>query len=380
MSKAKIVVREVEGKKDRALFHQVPLSVFANDPMFVPQLFFERNEHINPKKNPFFEHGDVQLFIAERDGKVVGRISAQINHLHLERYKDETGQFGFLDALDDVEVFKALLDRAATWLAERGMKRMQGPFNFSINEECGVLIEGFNTPPAIMMPHSLPYYKSHYEALGFGTAKDLIAYDFDITVEPPRSMQMMVRKVKRSDDFTIRRFSKKHLARDLDIVIGIFNDAWSQNWNFVPMTKAEITAFGDALKMLVEEDYIAIASYRGEPAAICVTLPDINEWIKDLNGRLLPFGWLKILWRMKTKAPHCVRIPLMGVKKEFHGTPVGSGLALMVIDQIIQWHRARGVKRGELSWVLQDNMPMRNVIENIGGKAYKTYRIYQRAI
>lgn len=380
MAVGEIVVRQANSKADRDRFLQLPLDVFAVDPNFVPQLFFERNEHISPKKNPFFEHAEVQLFLAERDEEVVGRISAQVNHLHIECYGDATGQFGFLDAVDDVEVFKALLDCAAKWLAERGLKRMQGPFSFSINEESGVLVEGFDTPPSIMMAHSLPYYKKYLEALGLNKAKDLIAYDFDLQLELPRAMQMMVRKTKKSKDITIRPASKKHLARDLDIIIDIFNDAWSQNWNFVPMTKAEVTAFGDALKILVSEDYIAIASYKGEPVAMSVTLPNINDWIKDLNGRLLPFGVFKLVWRLFMTSPKNVRMPLMGVKKKFHGTPVGSGLALLVIDQIMQDHKTRGVKRGELSWVLEDNMPMRNVIEGLGGEPYKMYRIYEQSI
>ncbi len=375
-----VVVREVVSKADRDKFLQVPLDVFAGDPMFVPQLFFERNEHISPKKNPFYDHADVQLFVAERDGKIVGRISAQVNHLHIERYRDATGQFGFLDAVDDVEVFKALLDRAAEWLAERGMKRMQGPFSFSINEESGVLIDGFDRSPSVMMPHSLPYYQKHMESLGLQKAKDLVAYDFDGLAVPPGGMQRMVKRVKKSGDLTIRVLSKKKLARDLDIIIDIFNDAWSQNWNFVPMTKAEINALGEALKLLVKEDYVVIASYKGQPAAMAVTLPNINDWIKDLNGRLLPFGVVKLLWRMFSKPPKSVRMPLMGVKKEFHGTMVGSGLALLVIEQVFESHRARGVKQGELSWVLEDNMPMRKVIENLGGQPYKTYRVYEQAI
>ena len=380
MTSSGIVVREVVSKADRGKFLQLPLDVFAGEENFVPQLFFERNEHISPKKNPFFEHADVQLFVAERGGQVVGRISAQVNHLHLERYNDATGQFGFLDAVDDRAVFKALLDKAASWLSERGMKRMQGPFSFSINEESGLLVDGYDTPPSIMMGHSLPYYKAHLEALGMSKAKDLIAYDFDLQLELPRAMQMMVRKTKKSKDITIRPASKKNLARDLDIIIEIFNDAWSQNWNFVPMTKEEVTAFGDALKILVSEDYVAIASYKGEPVAMSVTLPNINDWIRDLNGRLLPFGLFKLVWRLFLSPPKNVRMPLMGVKKEFHGTPVGSGLALLVIDQIMQDHKKRGVERGELSWVLEDNMPMRNVIEGLGGQPYKTYRIYEQAI
>jgi len=380
MANKDVVVRPVTSKADRRKFLAVPLKVFADDPKFVPQLFFERAEHISEKKNPFFEHAEAQLFLAERDGEVVGRISAQINHLHLERYEDATGQFGFLDAVDDVDVFKALLTQAAAWLSERGMKRMQGPFNFSINEDVGVLIDGFDTSPSIMMPHSRPYYQTHLEALGLNKAKDLVAYDMDGLLEPPRAMQLMMRKVQKSGNVTVRPLSKKHLARDLDIIISLFNDAWSQNWNFVPMTKAEITALGDALKILVSEDYIAIASYKGVPAAMAVTLPDINDWIKDLNGRLLPFGWAKILYERFVKAPKAVRMPLMGVKKEFQGTVIGAGLAIVVIETLFRTHKERGVLRGELSWVLEDNIAMRNVIENLGATVYKTYRVYEQAL
>ena len=375
-----IVVRDVVSKADRDKFLALPLKVSADDPMFVPQLFFERREHINSKKNPFFEHADVQLFLAERDGEVVGRISAQVNHLHLERYGDATGQFGFLDAIDDPEVFRVLLDHAADWLGKRGIKRMQGPFSFSINEEAGVLIDGFDTPPAIMMPHNWPYYQRHMETAGLQKAKDLIAYDFDGLFDRPRAIELIASKAKKSGDLSVRPLSKKHMARDLNIIIDIFNDAWSKNWNFVPMTKAEITALGETLRFLVKEDYIAIASFKGEPAAMAVTLPDINDWIKDLKGRLLPFGWAKVLWELYGKTPKAMRMPLMGVKKKFHGSPVGSALALVVIEQLFRYHKARGVKRGELSWVLEDNMPTRKVIENLSGKPYKTYRIYERAI
>jgi GNAT superfamily N-acetyltransferase len=375
-----IAVRPVVSKGDRKKFLQVPLDVFADDEAFVPQLFFERGEHIDPKKNPFFEHGEVQLFIAERGGKVVGRISAQINHLHIERYDDATGHFGFLDAIDDIEVFKALLDTASDWLKQRGMKHMVGPFNFSINEDIGVLIDGFETAPCVMMPHALPYFQKHIEALGLQKAKDVFAYRFDGLPDPPRAMQKMVGKVKNAGDLTIRPMSKKNLANELEIIIDIFNDAWSDNWSFVPMTRAEITALGEALKMLVKEDYIAIAEYKGKPTAMAVSLPDINDWIKDLNGRLMPFGVIKILYRMMATPLKSARMVLMGVKREFHGTPIGSAMALAVIEEVRKAHKARGMQRAELSWILEDNTAIRNVIESVGGVAYKTYRVYGREI
>jgi GNAT superfamily N-acetyltransferase len=193
-----------------------------------------------------------------------------------------------------------------------------------------------------------------------------------------RSMQAIVDKAKKSGDIRIRPFSKKNMARDIEIIMSIFNDAWSDNWGFVPFTPEEITALGSNLKMLVKDEYIVIAEYRGKPAAMAVTLPDINAWLADLNGRLLPFGWAKLVWRLMAKPPEAVRMPLMGVLRKHHGTAIGSALALSVIDTLYRYHRGRGTKRAELSWILEDNRPMRRVIESLGAVPYKTYRIYEK--
>jgi GNAT superfamily N-acetyltransferase len=373
-------VREVATAADRRAFLKIPFQVFADDPNWVAPLFIEREEHLSPKKNPYFLHADVALFIAERDGRPVGRISAQHDRLRLEHHRDATGLFGFLDALDDPEVFAALLGAAAQWLKARDLARMEGPFTFSINDETGLLVDGFATPPVMMMGHARPYYARHVEAAGLIKAKDVIAYDYDGLKPLPRAMQAMIGKAHANGDLSVRALSKKDLARDLAIIIGIFNDAWSENWGFVPMTEEEITALGKNLKMLVAERYIAIASYRGEPAAMAVSLPDINRWIKDLNGRLLPFGWAKLAFRLLAKPPEAVRVPLMGLRKKFHGTAIGSALVLAAIDSIREYHLARGTRRAELSWILEDNIPMRRMIESLGGVPYKTYRVYGKSI
>jgi GNAT superfamily N-acetyltransferase len=375
-----LLVREVATAADRRTFLRIPFQVFADDPNWVAPLFFERNEHLDPRKNPYFLHADVALFIAERDGRPVGRISAQHDRLRLEHHRDATGLFGFLDAVDDPEVFAALLGAAAQWLRARGLARMEGPFTFSINDETGLLVDGFATPPVMMMGHARPYYARHVEAADLIKAKDVIAYDYDGLKPLPRAMQAMIGKAHANGDLTVRALSKKDLARDLAIIIGIFNDAWSENWGFVPMTEEEITALGKNLKMLVAERYIAIASYRGEPAAMAVSLPDINRWIKDMNGRLLPFGWAKLAFRLLAKPPEAVRVPLMGLRKKFHGTAIGSALVLAAIDSIREYHLARGTRRAELSWILEDNIPMRRMIESLGGVPYKTYRVYGKSI
>ena len=380
MKAATIDVRSVADRNGVDDFIRVPHRVFASDGNWVAPLDMERREHLSGKHNPYYRHAEVQLFVAYIDDEPVGRISAQVDTLRLERYGDNGGQFGHLDAVDDEPVFKALFATAEDWLRQRGATRVLGPFSHSINEETGLLVDGFDTPPAIMMGHALPYYGAHVEACGYTRAKDLIAYDYDGLTPLPRAMQSMVDKALRSGDMTVRPLNKKNLAGELDIIMSIFNDAWSENWEFVPMTRAEIAALGKNLKFLVAKGYIAIADWQGEPAAMAVTLPDINDWLKDLNGRLMPFGWAKLLWRLYGGPPRAVRLPLMGVLKKHQASSVGAALALGVIDAVRSYHVARGTTHGELSWILDDNMPMRRMIEALGAKPYKTYRVYERDI
>ena len=373
-----ITIRPVTNKADRIAFLKLPLRLYADDPNFVPQLYLERLYHLT--KNPYFEHGEACLFLAERNGQVVGRISAQFDKLHLEHHQDATGQFGFLEAEDDIEIFRALMEAASQWLKARGIKRMQGPFSFSINEESGLLVDGFDRPPVIMMGHAKPYYDQRLKELGFTTAKNLIAYDYDLEIPMPAAMLRMIEKNKASGKLHLRPLSKKHLKRDLGIIIDIFNDAWRENWNFVPMTQAEINALGQVLKLLVTEKHICIAEYDGEPAAMIATLPNINEWIADLNGKLFPFNWAKLLYRVFFVKETSVRVPLMGIKGRFRSNAVGAMLAFAIIDAVRDYHRSRGVKTAELSWILEDNMPMRRILEALGGLPYKTYRVYEQAI
>ena len=375
-----LAIRPVAGKAGWKAFLDVPFPIYRDDPNWVAPLYLERFEHLDPRKNPYFQHADAQLFLAERDGRAVGRISAQLCALRTARYNDGIGQFGFLEAEDDPAIFAVLTDAAATWLKARGASRMQGPFSFSINDETGMLVEGFDTPPSMLMGHARPYYGPRLEQQGFAKVKDVIAYNFDGKQELPRAMRATIRKSMASKDLVFRAFSKKHLARDLDIVIDIFNDAWSGNWGFVPFTREEITALGNNLKMLVNDNYIAIAEYRGEPAAMAVTLPNINDWIRGLDGRLLPFGWAKLAWHLLAKPPRSVRMPLMGVRKAHHGSLIGAAMAIGVIDKVRQYHQKRGVEQAELSWILEDNLPMRRMIEQLGGLPYKTYRVYERPI
>ena len=375
-----VTIRPVSGKAGKKAFLDVAFDIYRDDPNWVAPLYIERFEHLDPRKNPYFQHAEAQLFVAERDGMPVGRISAQLCKLRSERYGDGVGQFGFLDATDDPAVFDALVGAAENWLKSRGCTALQGPFSFSINDEMGLLVDGFDTPPNMMMGHGRPYYAGRLEELGFAKAKDVIAYTFDGKKPLPRSMKSTLDKAMAAKDIVIRPFSKKNLRRDLDIVVDIFNDAWSENWGFVPFTGEEITALGNNLKMLVNDNYIAIAEFRGQPAAMAVTLPNINRWITGLNGRLLPFGWAKLAWHLLARPPSSVRMPLMGLKKAHHGTLMGAAMTIGVIDRVRRYHQSRGFEQAELSWILEDNLPMRRIIEQVGGEPYKTYRIYQRSI
>jgi GNAT superfamily N-acetyltransferase len=375
-----VSVRPVLSKQDKRLFLDVPFKLYDNDSNWVAPLYFERFEHLDPRKNPYFQHAESQLFLAEVDGKPVGRISAQVDRLHLDRYKDSTGQFGFLEATNDPEVFAALFGAAEDWLKSRGMKAARGPFSFSINDEMGLLVDGFDHPPNMMMGHALPYYAARVEGAGFSKAKDVFAYYYDGKNALPRSLSIAYERAMKSRHIEVRPLDKKNLARDLDIILSIHSDAWSDNWGFIPFTPEELKVLGDNLKILVSKEFIAIASYKGVPAAFSVTLPNINEWISGLNGRLLPFGWAKLAWNLFGRAPNSVRMPLMGVRKAFQGTLTGSSLALAVIETVRRYHISRGTNSGELSWILEDNKPMRHMLEEMGATPYKTYRIYEKAL
>jgi hypothetical protein len=374
-----IVVKPVIDPTSRNDFLRVPYTAFEGNRTWIAPLWVERKDHIDPKKNPYFQHAEVQLFVAYRAGKPVGRISAQDDALRISTHKDNTGMFGFLDAVDDINVFQHLINAAAHWLSSRGRPRMVGPFNFSINDELGVLIDGFDTPPNMMMAHGQPYTSKHLETLGLRKAKDMIAYHYNLG--PSSELFGKVRKrALASGDFELRPLNLSQMKNEIMIIKDIFNDAWSNNWGFVPWTQSELDKLGQDLKLLINRNYGYIAAYKGEPAAFVVTLPNINSWIKNMNGALLPFNWLILLNHVIRKRPTSLRMPLMGVKKKFHNTAVGSALSILTIDAARNYHISRGAKSAELSWILEDNLPVRRLIEAYGATPYKTYRIYEKAL
>ena len=370
-------VVKVEGKSALNDFIRLPWSLYMDDPMWVPPLLLERRMHLSPK-NPYFKHAKFCSWITYRNDKPVGRISAQIDRLHIDRYQDATGFFGMLEAEDNSLTFRALLGTAESWLRNQGMQRISGPFNLSINQELGLLVDGFDTPPSLMMGHARPYYADRIEKDGYQKEKDLLAYIVNTDSKMTAAAKRITARAK--DRIHIRRLQKSNFVNELEIIRNIFNDAWSQNWGFIPWTEAEFEHLGKDLKMLADEELVKFAEVDGKPAAFIVLLPNINEIIQDLNGRLLPFGWFKMLWRLKVKYPNSARIPLMGVRSQYHDSLMGAALAFGVIADLQQPALKRDIKEVELSWILEDNMGMRNIIESINSRVYKTYRIYSKQL
>jgi GNAT superfamily N-acetyltransferase len=375
---AALRITAVTGKTDLNQFIDVAKFVFRDDPVWVTPLTLERRMHLSAKDNPYFQHAKWQAWIAWRGDQAVGRISAQIDSLHLQRYNDATGFFGMLDAEDNEETFTALIKTAEQWLHEQGIKRVRGPFNLSINEEMGLLVEGFDTPPVFMMSHALPYYSQHIERCGYEKAVDTFAYMIAPDFEAPPIMQRLLAKSARR--VHVRPINKKHFAEEIAMMRDIFNEAWEENWGFIPFTEEEFEELGKNLRFLVDADLIQVAEVDGEPAAFIVALPNLNEAIRDLDGKLFPTGLLKLLWRLKVRFPSSARVPLMGVRRKFQHTRLGPGLAFLVIDAVRAELHKRGAKHIELSWILEDNSGMRNIIESINGQAYKRYRVYQRQL
>ena len=373
-----IEIREVVGKKALKAFIRIPWSIYKDDPNWIAPLLMERKDALS-SKHPFFKHAAWKAWIAYRDGEPVGRISAQIDELHQQRYNNKTGFFGLIEAPDDHDVFSALFETAENWLREKGMRQIIGPFNLGINQEVGILTEGFDTPPCVMTSHSARYYGAAIEECGYDPAQELLAYELDIhTYKAPVIMQELIDRS--ADHIKVRPLSKKTMDADFDLMRDIFNDAWQDNWNFVPFTSEEFKAVGKELLMVVPHEFLQIAEIDGEAAGFMAMLPDINMAAADLNGRLLPFGWAKLLWRLKVRFPKRCRIPLMGVRKKYQNTIFGPAMAFMLVDAVLLPGLKRGGHTVEMSWILEQNKPTRNMIEKFGGKITKRYHMYEKAL
>jgi hypothetical protein len=372
-----IVVRPVASWREMGTFIDVPWRIYADDPLWVPPLRLERRLHFS-KFNPFLKHAEWQAWVAYRNNEPVGRISAQVDQLHRDRYGPRTGHFGLLEMIEDAEVLDALLSSAEDWLAARGTMHVTGPFNLSINQECGILVEGFDTPPMVMMPHSRTWYGSLLEQHGYRPVKDMLAYWVKVDDSPPQLMVSL--KEKFSKQIVLRKLRRDRFGEEMETLRDIFNDAWSENWGFVPFTEAEFAELGTSLRLLVPDDFVQIAEVDGIPAAFMAGLPNLNEIFAGLNGNLFPLGWIGLIHHLKSRGVRTGRIPLMGVRRQFQNTPLGIALALMVIDAPRQAAISRGIQALELSWILEDNKPMRSILKYMGCKEYKRYRIYGKTL
>ncbi|WP_277980828.1 N-acetyltransferase [Sphingomonas phyllosphaerae] len=378
-------ITPVTTKSERKAFVDLPFRLYADDPHWVPPLKGEALGLITPEKNGWFSHAKTQLFLARRDGRVVGRISAHIDTLALEMpaaqgFGPGVGQWGLMDA-EDEDIFRALLQRAEAWLREQGMVRALGPISMSIWEEPGLLIQGFDQAPTVMMGHHKPAYREWIERAGYQPVKQLVTYELDITQEFPPIVKRIIRSGENNKSIVVREVNKKRFDEEAAIILEILNDAWSDNWGFVPLTPPEIKDVGVKLKPIVFNDLIRIAEVDGRPVAFMITLPDLNEAIRPLNGSLLPFGWAKLLLWLRKPRVRTMRVPLMGVRKELQSSRLASQLAFMMIEAIRKASVANyGASRGEIGWILDDNQGMNSIATAIDSRVNKVYQVYERTL
>jgi len=373
-------IQPVRSRHELDEFIRVPSRLYGAWKGFVAPLMMERRDALRPDRNPYFSHGEAQYWVARRESRTVGRISAQIDRLYLERHGAETGHFGFLDAEDDPQVFRALLGTAEQWLAERGMRRLLGPYSLSSNEESGLLVDGFESSSMLMMGFAPPYAGQQLAALGFRKAKDLVAYDLKVPPAPSPVAQRLISGLAGTDRVVLRRLDMARYDAELRTAIDIFNDAWAGNWGFVPFTEAEMRHAARSMRPLIRPDLVWFGELDRDVVCMAVCLPNLNEALAGLNGALLPFGWLKLLWRLKIAGVGTGRVLLMGLRQQHHRSAIGTALVYGVLEKLRIGLLKTGLRHVELSWVLEDNLPMRRIIESFGGTVYKTYRIYEKEI
>ena len=365
---------------DLEAFIRLPWRLYADDPAWVPPLLMERRDFFNTKKNPYFEHARAQLFLAERDGKVVGRISAQVDDLMRQHMAPGIGQWGFFECEDDPQIARALIGAAEQWLAAHGTTEALGPISFGMWDEPGTLIDGFGTRPLLFMGHHLQRYPALIEGCGYGKAKDLYAWALDIAKGFPERINKLVEIGERNPRIRLRPVDMKRFNDEVSLIIDILNEAWSKNWGYTPLTPAEKAYAIKSWKPLIIPDWVRIAEYDGAAVGFMITLPDLNEWIDDLDGKLFPFGWAKLLWRIQRKRGTRVRVPIMGLRSQLQTSKQGALMVMMMIEHIRRDVVARGYTFGECSWILDDNDGMNAILEAIDSRCYKTYRIYRRSL
>lgn len=380
-----ITIHPVKDKSEKREFVELAFRLNRGDPAWVPPLKGEVFDLLTPGKNPWYDHGKAQLFLARRKGRTVGRISAHIDELALAQPVEQgmgpgTGNWGLLEA-EDEEVARALLVTAEDWLRSQGMRRALGPLSISIWDEPGLLIEGFDEPPTIMLGHNSPLYRSWIENSGYRPVKQLKNFAVDIVDGFPPLVNRIVAAGEKNDRIRIHRVDKRRFDAEARLIMGILNDAWSDNWGFVPLTDGEIAHIGKKLKDIVFEDLIRVAELDGEPVAFMIVLPNINELLIDMDGSLLPFNWARLLWWLRKPKSRTLRVPLMGVVKKLQNSRMASTLAFMMIEFIRRDAvRDYGAERGDIGWVLDDNQGMNAVAQAIDAKVNRVYQIYDKML
>jgi GNAT superfamily N-acetyltransferase len=377
---ASVTIRPVRNRRELKRFVKVPFGLHRVSEQWVPPLVFERMQFLDRKKNPWFEHGEAEFFLAEREGEPVGRISAHLDHRWDEFQGGRDAMFGFFETAEDPEVARALLDAASGWAADRGRERILGPMDFTTNDEIGILIEGFERRPMILEPWHPPYYQRLIEAEGFAKAMDVLMWELRMgelkegeKFDP--SIHEAAEKALHDEGITIRNMRKSDMAAEVRRFMDVYNEAWGDNWGFVPITDAEVEFQAKNLKQVLDEEWTFMAEKDGEVVGAALTLPDINQVMAKLNGRLLPFGWAKFL--LGKRKIDRLRVFALGVKHDFRHTGVAAGLYLEHIKMAalpdkIHW--------GEMGWILETNKPMNRAMEGMGGNVVQKYRIYEKAL
>lgn len=362
-------------------FIKAAFVVFEGDPAWVPPLDFDIKSRLDPKKNPLFQRADVVLFTAWRRGELVGRASATIDREHLRVWNDDTGFFGFLDTIDDEEVAKALLTKAESWLRDKGMKFAMGPMSLYANDEIGTLIEGFEHPPSLMMAHSRSYQAKLIEAAGYAKEKDLWCWRYHKDTPFNERTRKAWEGIKAMPEVRLRSVDMKNFEREIRTIVDIYNDAWAGKSFFVPTTQAEVDKMAEEMKLVIDPDIAFMAEINGKVVGMCIMVPNLNEVIADLGGKLLPFGWAKLLWRAKIKHPVSTRLILLGIRGEARkNIKKYGGLASAMYMEVAKRGAAKGYEWSELSWTREDDAPINLGIKSMGAKVYKKYRLFKKAL
>lgn len=379
-------VRPVRTKAEQEVFLHVPWTLgMKSDPNWIPPLLDDYRRQLDPKKSPFLQHGELQAFVAFEDGKPVGRICAHIDldyDTHWGEKDPGIAYFGFFDSVNRQEVAKALFAAAEGWAKGKGRKALRGPYTLDSKGECGILIEGYDTPPRIGMPHNWPWVGPLIESAGYAKKKDLFAWWFVPGGPIDPLTHKVAERTRALPDVSVRTMKLKNFRAEVDIVREVYNSAWANNWSFVPFTTDELEIIASEYKMFMDEEIALVAEVGGKPAGICFAIPDVNELIKDFDGELIrrPWNLLKLLWRLKFDRPKHARLILLGLKEEYRASRKYGALVAVLYEEVARRGGARGYKAGELGWTLEDNVQINRGIERMGAKKYKTYRIYERGL